>query len=60
MLPEVVMHIIKALESKRTYAESQFGIAIGSDRSYYAGQAAAYTMALAMLKNGPQASEAMS
>lgn len=60
MLPEVVMHIIKSIEAKRAYAESQFGIALGSDKSYYAGQAAAYTLALAMLKNGPQANEDVS
>lgn len=53
MLPEVLTGIIKALESKRAYAEVQFADALRADKSYYAGQAAAYTLAIALLKNGP-------
>jgi len=60
MLPEVLTGIIKAIEAKRAYAESQFAVALGSDKSYYAGQAAAYTLALALLKNGPEKNEDLS
>lgn len=57
MLPEVLTGIIKALESKRAYAEKQFSLVDGVDRGYYAGMAAAYTLAIALLKNGPEKTE---
>ncbi len=57
MLPEVLTSILKALQAKREYAEAQFRLAIGSDRGYYAGQSAAYTLAIGMLSNGPETHE---
>lgn len=60
MLPEVLHHIIKSLEAKRAYAESQFQVVSTLDKGYYAGMCSAYTLALALLKNGPEQHEDMS
>lgn len=53
MLPEVVTAILAALERSRNAAEVEFTLARSSDKTYYSGQCAAYTLAINLMRNGP-------
>ncbi len=54
MLPEMVMAIIRELQVQKQGVDMRETLAIGSDKRYYAGMSAAYTLAITLVMRGPE------